>query len=130
MRAPRMFVGAAAAAVLALSACATAPPPPTDAIAAAETALKHAEEARVADESAVELNESREKLTAARTIAADREADDTRMMTARKLADEARVEAELASAKSATARQELSNREVRKTIDVMRFETQRNGGNQ
>ena len=125
MRAPRLAASAAACTLLALSACAVAPNPPVDAIASAQTALHQAEQARVGDESELELNEARSKLTQAQTIAADRNAGGDRMKSARQLADEARVNAELATAKSVTARQQMANAEMQKTIDVMRFETQR-----
>ena len=127
MRTPRKVHGIAACAILLLTACAATPPPPTDAITAAETSLRHAEQARVGDESAVELREARSKLKAARTTAISFQEYD--MVTARKLADEARFEADLAAAKSETVRQQLANREVRRSVEVMRFETQRTYSN-
>lgn len=107
-----------------LSACASTPPPPTDAIQAAEIAIKRAEEARVVDYASLELTSARDKLAAANNSV---QAKDMRM--ARMLADEATFDAELATAKAEAAKAKAANAEVVKTIDSMKQEIQRNNSN-
>ena len=85
--------------LLLLSACASPPTPPDQALQAAESAISHAEQARVADYASPELGIAREKLTAA-NAAVQRE----EMLLAERLADQSRVEAELALAKSQAAK--------------------------
>lgn len=109
-----------AAAVLLLSACASTPPAPTDDIQAAESAIGRAEEARVADYASVELSQARDKLVASRAAA---EKED--MGRARQLAREAKLDAELATAKAEAARAKGVNAEMQKNIETLRQETQR-----
>ncbi|HVT35315.1 MAG TPA: hypothetical protein VHE37_07015 [Nevskiaceae bacterium] len=70
------------------------------------------------------MKEASDKLAQAQSIAAYRDAGMDGVKSSRQLAEEARIDAELATAKSVTARQQLANAEMQKTIDVMRFETQ------
>lgn len=98
-------------------------PPPTEAIRAAELAIANAEQARVADVSAPELREAHGKLTAARAAVVEKE-----MIAAEQLADEARVGAELASARFEWAKAKVVNEEMQKSIDTLKAEMQRNAG--
>jgi len=113
-----------------LMACAAVPPAPTDAILAADTAIKNAEEARVADYASAELRSAREKVAAARTLVekATQEKDKKAMAQARSLADQARSDAELATAKAQEARSESVNKEMQKNNETLQNEIQRKSG--
>lgn len=111
--------------LLLLSACASPPTPPDQALQAAESAISHAEQARVADYASPELGIAREKLTAA-NAAVQRE----EMLLAERLADQSRVEAELALAKSQAAKAKVVNDEMLKSTDSLKQEMQRNTGAQ
>ena len=113
---------AATSGLLIFMACASMPPP-TEAIRAAELAIANAEQARVADVSAPELREAHDKLTAARAAVVEKE-----MIAAEQLADEARVGAELASARFEWAKAKVVNEEMQKSIDTLKAEMQRNAG--
>lgn len=113
------------ASLLLLSACASPTTPPNQALQAAESAISHAEQARVADYASPELGVAREKLTAA-NAAVQRED----MLLAERLADQSRVEAELALAKSQAAKAKVVNDEMLKSTDSLKQEMQRNTGAQ
>jgi predicted S18 family serine protease len=116
------LMGTAVAGLL-LAACASVPQPPTADLQAAELAIANAERARVADYASVELGEAREKLTAARSAV-----QEEKMSRARSLAQQARVDAELASARAEVARAEVVNDEMQKSIDTLKQEMQRTTG--
>lgn len=107
---------------LVLSACASIPEP-TPAINAAVQAINTADRARTADTTSPELSEARDKLAAAQAAI-----HDDRMNDARRLALESRVDAELASAKFATAREQAVNDEIRRSTEMLSQEMQRNTG--
>lgn len=120
-----LTVGAAAA-VLTLSACASTPTPPTDALNAAERAVKVAQEGGVADYASPELKSAREKLVLAREAVAKQD-----MTGAAVLAEQARLDAELASAKNEAAKAKAVNDELQKSNETLRQEINRtSGGNQ
>jgi len=123
----RRFAGTAqllgAASLLALAACASTPPP-TDALTGAEAAIKRAEEARVADYASPELTSAREKLTAARD--AVNRAD---MVLAARLAEQARVDAEVATAKADAAKAAATITEMQKANQALQQEAIRNSTN-
>ncbi len=106
--------------LLALAACASIPPP-TDALNNAESAIRRAEAARVADYASPELSSAREKLTAARD-AVNRED----MTLAARLADQARIDAEVATAKSEAVKAKAGIAEIRKSNDALQQESIRN----
>jgi predicted S18 family serine protease len=116
---------AAAALLLTLAACASTPPAPTHALQAAETAITNAEQARVADYASIELNEARENLAAARKAVQDED-----MARAERLAEQSRVNAELASAHAELTRARAINEEMQRSIDVLKEEMQRGPGAQ
>src|SRR5687768_547153 len=95
------------AGLLLLGACASAPLPPTQQLQAAELAITNAEQARVADFAAEDLNRAREKLAAANVAVQAEE-----MVNAGYLADEARVSAELATAKTEMLKARAVNEEM------------------
>lgn len=113
----------ATVAVLALTACASTPQAPTQQLQAAELAITGAEQAGVADYASVELNEARTKLAAAQSAV-----DADEMVLAERLAHEARVSAELATARAEMLEAREVNEDMRRSIDVLRQELQRNSG--
>lgn len=106
-----------------LAACASTPEPPTEQLRAAEQAITTAEQARVADYASPELNEAREKLAAAKNAVAQEE-----MVLAQRLAEQSRVNADLASAKADMLKAKAVNEEMQKSIDILKQEMQRNTG--
>lgn len=110
-------------ALLLLVACATVPPPPTQELQAAEMAIASAEKARVADYASPELSEARVKLTAARSAVKQQ-----KMVLAGRLAEQSRVDAELASAKAEEARARRVNDEMKESTDTLKHEMMRNPG--
>lgn len=114
---------AAAASVLAFAACATIPPP-TDELDRAESAIKRAEEARVADYASPELTSARTKLVAAREAVTRED-----MTLAARLADQARLDAEVATAKAQAAKAKANIAEMQKSNAVIQQEADRNSTN-
>ena len=106
--------------VLLLIACASNPPP-TSALQAAEQAISNAEKARVADYASPELNSARQNLAAAHAATKDE-----KMVLALRLAEQAKADAELASAKSAAAKALVINDDMRKSNTILKQEMQRN----
>ena len=119
---PGLILGTATTMML-LSGCASAPTPPTAALQAAETAIANADQARVADYAFSELGEAREKLTAARLAVQKEE-----MELALRLAEQARIDAELALAKAEVARASTVNNEMQQSTRDLKQEMQRKSG--
>ncbi|HEY9199796.1 MAG TPA: DUF4398 domain-containing protein [Gammaproteobacteria bacterium] len=117
------LMGTAVAGLLLLGACASAPQPPTADLQAAELAIANAERARVADYASVELSEARDKLTAARNAVQEEQ-----MSRAQRLAQQARVDAELASARAEVAKARVVNEQMQKGTDTLKQEMQRTTG--
>lgn len=111
-----------AMASLLLVACASTPPP-TQQITAAEVAIAHAEQAQVADYASPELSAAREKLTAARAAVVKED-----MKTAKRLAEQSALDADLAAAKLSAAKAKTVNDEMLKSTSVIKQEMQRNPG--
>ena len=109
-----------ALAALALVACASTPPP-TDQLARAESAIKRAEEARVADYASPDLKAAREKLASARAAVTRDE-----MALAARLAEQARVDAEVATAKAEAAKAQSNIEELQKANAAIQQESLRN----
>lgn len=110
-------------AFLTLAACASTPMPPTDALNAADRAVARAQEAGVVDYASPELKSAREKLTRARDAITRED-----MTTAAALAEQARLDAELAIAKSEAAKAAAVNAEMRKGNEALQEELNRNTG--
>ncbi len=106
-----------------LAGCSSPPKAPDQALQAAELAIATAEQARVADYASPELGEARDKLTAARAAVAKEE-----MVFAARLAEQARADAELATAKAEVAKAQAVNDELSKNINTLEQELQRNSG--
>lgn len=113
----------ASAAFLVLAACASTPLPPTAELQAAELAITGAEQARVMDYAVEELNQARTKLASARSAV-----QDENMVLATYLAEESRVSAELATARTEMAKAKAVNDEMQVSLDALRQELQRNTG--
>lgn len=104
-----------------LAGCASTPKAPDQALQAAELAIANAEQERVADYASPELGEARDKLTAARVAVVEKE-----MVRAARLAEQARADAELASAKAQAAKAQEVNEDLNKNINTLQQELQRN----
>ncbi len=109
--------------LLALGACASAPVAPTESLNAAARAITTAEQARVADYASLELSQAREKLAAARTAVQKEE-----MVLAKRLADEALVDAELATAKAGEIKAKAVNTDMKQSTETLKQEMNRNTG--
>jgi hypothetical protein len=115
----RMHALAGACALATILACASTPPPRTQ-IAAAEAALRDAETAQAQTLATPEWNTARSKLERAR-----RELRDENYTTARELADEALVEAQLAAAVARSEAARKSSEALQQTLHDLRDETDR-----
>jgi hypothetical protein len=105
-----------------LAACASAPPAPESALDAAKVAISNAEKADAGQFASAELGEARAKLALA-----DNAVRDEKMIAAERLAQESRVEAELASARTAAAKAAAVNQEMERGADALTEEMQRAG---
>jgi type IV secretory pathway TrbF-like protein len=113
---------AGAGGALMLAACASTPPPLV-ALDAAKQAIAVADQAHIADAASPELAEARTKLSAA-----DSAVTAKHMNEAERLAQESRVDAELAFARSEAAKNQAVNDEMLKSTDTLSHEMQRNAG--
>lgn len=118
-------LGIVLAGLLFLGACASTPQAPTRSLQAAEQAIASAEQARVADYASLELSQAREKLAAAR-VAVQRE----EMVVAQRLADEALVGAQLATARAGEIRAKKVNEDMKESTRALINEMDRNTGAQ
>lgn len=109
--------------VLMLGACAATPPAPTLELSSAKQAIAVADQTRVADAASPELSEARDKLAAAQTAVQDK-----RMVDAQRLAVESRADAELASARIASSKDQAVNHEMIQSTNTLSQEMQRNSG--
>ena len=111
------------ASVLVLGACASAPQAPNRSLQAAEQAIATAEQARVADYASLELSQAREKLAAARRAVHKEE-----MVVAQRLADEALVEAQLATARAGEIKAKKVNDDMKESTRTLILEMRRDTG--
>lgn len=110
------------AGLLTLGACASAAPP-SENILAAEMAIANAEQSRAAENAAAELAEAREKLVSAKAAIKE-----DKMVIGSRLAEQARVDAELATAKNNAVKAMAVNAEMQKSSEILKQEMQRNTG--
>jgi Domain of unknown function (DUF4398) len=108
--------------VLLLVACASTPPPVV-ALSEAKQAIAVADQAHIADASSPHLAEARTKLAAANSAV-----EAKRMIEAERLAQESRVDAELAFAQTTAAKNQAVNDEMLHSTDTLSDEMQRNTG--
>jgi hypothetical protein len=119
----RPYVAAGLMGVLMLlAACASTPPAPDSALDAAKVAISNAEKADAGQFAGAELGEAREKLAMA-----DSAVREENMIVAERFAHESRVEAELASARTAAAKAAAVNKEMERGADALTEEMQRAG---
>lgn len=111
-----------AGALTLLTACAAAPKAPQSALNEAEVAIVTAEKADAGQYAGPTLNEARQKL-----VQADNAVKDERMVQADRLAHQARIAAELATARTETAKAEAVNLELSKSLDALNEELNRPG---
>lgn len=110
--------GLALAAMLLLAACGGRVPPPNDAITGAELAVQQAETAQAAVHSPAELLRARQKLEGAREAVREE-----RYSLARRLAEEAQADAQLAIARSRATVAEQTTRQLEQGVEALREET-------
>lgn len=111
---------ASVALVVTIGACRSAGPPPTTQMAQARTAVQQAEEAGAIEYAGMEFRRAQQKLEEARAAVADK-----KHARARRLAEQASVDAELAAAKTRTAKAEEAVEELRESIRVLQQEASR-----
>lgn len=120
----RLFLGAGMAVLMLLSAgCAVTPPAPTSSLSAAQQAITNAERSGARQYAGAELNDARQRLQMAES-AVRRE----NMIEAERLADEAKIAAELASAVTETSKALESNQELSRSVQALIDEMRRTGG--
>ena len=105
--------------VLGVVGCSSARPPVAP-VAQAELAVTQAEQNKAAVHDPTDLRVAREKMTGAQSAIADEDYED-----ARRLAEQAIVDAQLAQAKANATEAQQNAAEVRKTIDALRSEAVR-----
>ena len=119
----RLRVATGLAGALMITACASTPPAPTAQLQAAQQAIAAAERTDASLHAAAELGAAAAKLASANTAVQAQE-----MEAAARLADESRVEAELATAKTASVKARMVNDEMKRSTGTLIDEMQRNTG--
>lgn len=104
---------------LGLGACSSMPPP-EGAMSQAELAVQEAGSSRAPELAATELNQARTKLDAAK-----RAMDAERYLEARRLAEKALVDAQLAEARAEAEADKRTAQELRKSIEALQQEAGR-----
>jgi hypothetical protein len=122
-RNPILSAAVGVASVLLVAACASTPPAPTASLVAARTAISTAEKVDAGRYAAPELGEAREKLAAA-----DSAVELKNMLSAQRLAEQSRVAADLASAKTEEAKATAVNEEMKHSNEALVEEMQRKPG--
>jgi len=107
---------------LIVAGCATTPPP-TETVSKAELAVEEAGEGKAPDYAPVELRQARRKLDRAQQAM-----DDEKHDKARRLAEEALVDAQVAEAKAEAQRTHQILEELRKSIESLREQIDRAQG--
>jgi hypothetical protein len=108
---------------LLLAACASSPPAPLVSLSQAKQAIAVADQAQIADASSPVLAEARTKLAAA-----DAAVQSHHMIEAERLAQESRVDAELAFAQTDALKNQAVNDEMLHSTDTLSEEMKRNTG--
>lgn len=105
--------------ILSLAGCSTARPP-KDSIAAADLAVQEANKSKAPQYSPLELRKATDKLDEAK-----RAMDKGEYIRARRLAEEALVDAQLAEAKAASEDARRAANDVRQSLETLRREAER-----
>lgn len=111
------------AALVLLAGCASTPPAPSANLQAAQQAIVNAERLDAGVHAAAELSEARGKLSAAQRAVSAEE-----MITAQRLADEARVGADLAAARTGAVKAKAVNEDMKRGTATLVDEMQRQSG--
>jgi hypothetical protein len=119
----RARLGAAVGALLGLAACGSTPPPPVGEMSAAQTAVTAAEQANAAQHAPAELDRARDKLV--RAQAAMQQDDNS---DARRLAEQALVDARLAEARARAEVARQNAEQVQSSVDALRSEARGDAG--
>lgn len=106
-----------------LAGCADKVPPPTQQITLATQSIAQAESSGAFEFAPVELKSARDKLSQAK-LAMEKEENDK----ARRLADEAMIDANLAEAKARSAKSQKVVEEMKESIRILRQEMDRKVG--
>ena len=114
------FGSAAALVAVLLSGCATTAPPPTERMAEARSAVKQAEDVGAMEYAAVEYRRAQQKLADAQAALTRGRHD-----RARRLAEQAAVDAELAGIKARSAKTQNAVTELQESIRLLRQEMAR-----
>jgi len=109
-------------ALMLIAACASTPPAPDSALDAAKVAISNAERADANRYAGAELGEARQKLALAESAVREES-----MILAEQLAQQSRVQAELASARTAAAKAAEVNKEMERGADALTEEMERAG---
>lgn len=117
-----LLSSALATGLLLLSACASAPVAPTASLTEAREAIARAEQSDGRQYAGSELDEAQQKLEMAESAV-----DEQDMVEAERLAREAQVTAELASARTAAAKAAEVNREMGRGAEALTEEMGRTG---
>lgn len=108
-----------------LSACASTPQPPTTALQDAREAIANAEQAGARQYAGAELDEAQQKL-----LLAERFVRNEQMIDAERYARESAISAELASARTESAKAMEINRQMGRSADALIEEMRRAGDQQ
>lgn len=111
------------AAMLALTACASTPLP-TDALNAADVAIRRAMASRVGDYTPAELKSAREKIASARSAVARRD-----MLAASRLAQQAELDADYANTRAEASKAQFSVEDMKNGNEALRQQALRNAVN-
>lgn len=106
-------------AVVTLAGCASQPPKPTAQLVRASTLVSQAEKEQAQRYAAADLQRARDELTGAQDAAADH-ADER----ARRLAENAAADANLASARAASGKARQSAQQVHRSLDTLKEQLQ------
>jgi len=111
--------------VVMLTACATTPQPPTQSLTEARQAIANAEQSDARQYAGAELDEARRQLTMAeRAVSAER------MIEADRYARQSQIAAELATARTGSAKALEINHEMRRSTEALLEEMRRTGDRQ
>ncbi|MCB1756674.1 MAG: DUF4398 domain-containing protein [Gammaproteobacteria bacterium] len=112
----KMLIKSSAVALIALSmaACSSIPAPKTE-MALSDSAVKDAELAGAREYAPLELRRANEKMDMAKEAMHEEEYEE-----AKRLAEQAEVDAKLAASKSYSEKSKLALQELRESIDLMR----------
>lgn len=119
---PWLLATALATGLLLLTACASTPVAPTASLTEARDAIARAEQTGGRQYAGTELDEAQQKLAMAESAV-----DEMDMGEAERLAEEAQVTAELASARTASAKAAEVNREMGRSAEALTEEMRRTG---